>query len=340
MSKIKVSVIVAIYNVEPYIKRSLLSLVHQTLKDIEIICVDDKGTDASFQIVEEFAKKDKRFKLIYNKRNLGRAYSAQKGLEKAKGEYITFVDPDDWIDLNFLEKLYFAAKQNNCDIAKADRVLAYADQTTDPVQMNKLITSRLSKGLSLFSSWTFGWTTAIYKNKFIKKNKIHFSPLNVGFDVLFLTEILAKHPKVVIINGVFYYYLQRTSSVTKKIDAYNTQTWLLNILKILMVASQVPMKKDEFLSFFSTKINIFMRHLNEYEELNGDSKIYQNLLAVVLTRIPDFKKMYKFWPDRIQEWNKVQTFMETNYPKDVQEKIQNIIDNQIHAINIKENKNV
>ena len=116
---IRVSVLVPIYNVEKFLPECLDSLVNQTLKDIEIICINDGSTDRSPQIIQEYAKKDKRIKVI-NKKNSGYGDSMNQGLKKAKGEYIGIVESDDFIDLDAFEKFYKIAKKYDCDVVKSN----------------------------------------------------------------------------------------------------------------------------------------------------------------------------------------------------------------------------
>ena len=112
----KISVVVPVYNVEAYLERCLDSLINQTLSDIEIICVNDGSTDSSPEKLEEFAKKDSRIKII-NQENGGLSAARNTGIEAATGEYIGFVDSDDYVDLDFYEKLYNAATSHNADIS-------------------------------------------------------------------------------------------------------------------------------------------------------------------------------------------------------------------------------
>lgn len=111
----KVSVIVPVYNMEKYLNECIDSLINQTLQDIEIICVDDGSKDNSLQILNEYARKDNRIKVIH-KENGGVSSTKNAGIEAATGKYITFVDSDDWINLDGLEVLYNAAVENNADI--------------------------------------------------------------------------------------------------------------------------------------------------------------------------------------------------------------------------------
>ena len=115
----KVSVIIPVYNVEEYLRECLDSVVNQTLKDIEIICVNDGSTDNSLAILEEYAAKDERLR-VFTQENQGQSVARNLAMEKARGEYIGFVDSDDWIDLDFYEKLYRAAVKAQADIACAN----------------------------------------------------------------------------------------------------------------------------------------------------------------------------------------------------------------------------
>ena len=102
---IKVSIIIPVYNVEKYLQKCLESLVNQTLKEIEIICINDGSTDKSEEILKIFAQKDDRI-IVVNKENEGQSVARNVGIKLAKGEFLGFVDSDDWVDLDFFEKLY------------------------------------------------------------------------------------------------------------------------------------------------------------------------------------------------------------------------------------------
>ena len=110
----KVSVIIPVYNVEKYLPECLDSVIKQTLKDMEIICVDDGSTDSSGKIIDEYAAKDNRIVVIH-KQNGGYGQSCNKGLDIAKGEYVAILEPDDFVDEHMYEDLYNAAKQYDGD---------------------------------------------------------------------------------------------------------------------------------------------------------------------------------------------------------------------------------
>ena len=115
----KVSVILPIYNVSQYLRQALDSVINQTLRELEIICVDDGSTDDSLEIVREYAQKDSRIVVITGP-NGGYGKAMNKGLDRATGEYIGILEPDDYVDLHMFEDLYRIAAENRLDLVKAD----------------------------------------------------------------------------------------------------------------------------------------------------------------------------------------------------------------------------
>ena len=111
----KVSVIVAVYNIESYIGRCIKSLVNQTLDDVEIIIVNDKSTDQSRNVCEQFINEHNNIIIIDNEDNVGLSCSRNNGLKKASGKYVMFIDGDDYLETNTLERLYICAEERKCD---------------------------------------------------------------------------------------------------------------------------------------------------------------------------------------------------------------------------------
>ena len=119
MKKVKLSIIVPVFNTEKYLSECLNSLINQTLKSIEIICVDDGSTDNSLSILEKFHSKDERVKIIHQG-NFGVSVARNNGIAMAQGEYIGFVDSDDWVDADFFEKLYNASQKFGAEVVAGD----------------------------------------------------------------------------------------------------------------------------------------------------------------------------------------------------------------------------
>ena len=159
---IKVSVIIPVYNVEQYLEKCLDSVCGQTLKDIETICVNDCSADNSLAVLKDYAKNDNRVKLIDFKENKGVSAARNEGIRNAQGEYIGFVDSDDWIDLNFYEKLYNKAIETDADIVKGNLINYYKNKPNTTAALNKLIEKEKNK---LYFYCNF--SSAIYKKELL-----------------------------------------------------------------------------------------------------------------------------------------------------------------------------
>lgn len=125
---IKVSVIIPVYNAEKYLRRCLDSVIAQSLREIEVICVDDSSTDGSRKILERYAQRDKRIRLIFNEKTLHAGQSRNRGLEAARGEYVLFMDADDRISGDGLDKVYTQACRTDADVLRC-RAFDYNNET-------------------------------------------------------------------------------------------------------------------------------------------------------------------------------------------------------------------
>ena len=207
----KVSVIVPVYNAEKYLRRCLESLCHQTLKEIEIICVNDASNDESLAILKDYALYYPNIKIIDRNVNGGESAARNDGIRAARGEYLSFVDNDDWIDEEFLEKLYSVAKREDADIAKADvRIVGYDGLDCAPGWrgLNQKITTTGDK--FFFAVY---WWTGIYRRSLIQENAI-FLPkgMPLGGDIVFLNLAVRVANRVAVADGVFYHWIRREDS--------------------------------------------------------------------------------------------------------------------------------
>jgi len=179
-SEIFVSVLVPCYNVEKYLTTCLLSLVNQTLENIEIICVNDGSTDNTLRILNEFKEKDKRISVI-NKKNTGYGDSMNQALEIAKGEYIGIVESDDFCDVTMFEKLYAIAKKNCAEIARccffrhksSGKVVSNVPVKHEKTPKNKILNPNTE--LNIFFQSPAIWCS-IYKGSWLRENNIRFLP--------------------------------------------------------------------------------------------------------------------------------------------------------------------
>ena len=185
MNKAKVSIIVPVYNVEKYIDRCLNSLVNQTLKETEIIIVNDNTPDNSMKICEEYAKRDNRIKIYNKEQNEGLGLTRNYGIKKANGEYIAFVDSDDYVDNDFYEKLYNKIIKTNTDVCFAEykRYTSKNDIIVSKIPFKNEIENTkyvlqnmlsLSKNKAKINSLEGSACQSIYKRSIIDENNIFF----------------------------------------------------------------------------------------------------------------------------------------------------------------------
>ena len=226
---IKVSVIVPVYNVEKYLRKCLDSIINQTLKDIEIILVNDGSTDSSLSICEEYAEKDKRI-IVISKENAGPSHTRNAGLKTAKGEYISFVDSDDYIEENMLETLYNLGKKSSADIVFCNNDIVPFDKfecSPYPYPTGKTVyVSEFKSDINYFQHGdiTFVWRK-IYRRNFLSLNNIFFDDtLRFSEDKIF-TALCLQHAKSICgTDKILYHYVLREDSLVN--------IYILNILDI------------------------------------------------------------------------------------------------------------
>lgn len=213
----KVSVIVPVYNVEKYLNRCLNSLVKQTLKDIEIIVVNDGSPDNSSDIILKYVKKYKNV-VYYNKENGGLSDARNFGIEHANGEYIAFVDSDDYVDKDMLKKLYNKASSSNFDI-----VCCNFDYVDDNGNFIKYGNSKVINDLNgdsirrcMLDIYPTAWNKLYKKELF--ENGIRFKKGVWYEDVEFLYRLFPYVKSIGTINDSLYHYVQREGAITKTFD--------------------------------------------------------------------------------------------------------------------------
>ena len=219
MKKYTVSVIVPVYNVEKYIKECLESLVNQTLKNIEIIVVNDGSPDNSQSIIDEYAKKYPEKIKSYIKKNGGLSDARNYGIEKANGEYIAFVDSDDFVDVTMFEKMYNLAKNNNCLVSVCNLVKYH--EKTNSFKTNNFINKNEVIDITEVPNYiskcrSFAWNK-IYKKELFDDFK--FPKGQVYEDSAIIYNILFEAKKIFITNEALYFYrINREGAITTTIN--------------------------------------------------------------------------------------------------------------------------
>ena len=220
----KVSVIVPVYNVSKYLRKCLDSIIKQTLLDIEIICINDGSTDDSLAVLQEYAAKDARVKIL-DKPNSGYGASMNLGVSHATGEYIGIVESDDWVEPDMFEKLYQLAVTRQADVVKSDFYYYWSVPQEKNCKANVLPSSLLGQLIQprsqqlIFEVMPSIWS-AVYKRSFIVEKHIRFleTPGASYQDTSFNFLVLAWTERMYITNDAFLHYRQDNmqSSVNSK----------------------------------------------------------------------------------------------------------------------------
>lgn len=232
-NKYKLSIVALVYNLEKYLPRCLDALVNQTLDNIEIICVDDGSTDSAPKIIDKYARKYPDKVKAFHKKNGGEFTTRNYGLERATGEYVTFVDTDDYVELTWAEKLYNAAKKYDAGMAVCgfERINL---ETGKVVGRDMIGYGYTCKTVDPKDDFIVFINPAPW-NKVYKREKIQnlkFLPFRGFNDTMFLTEAFLQIDKIVFVPEVLYHYYLRNNSqihTINKEDVNNLKKYLLEV---------------------------------------------------------------------------------------------------------------
>lgn len=250
---IKVSIIVPVYNTSKYLRRCLDSLVNQTLKEIEIIVINDCSTDNSKDIIKEYELKYDNIKVFHNKTNKGIGYNRNLGIEKAKGEYISFIDSDDWVEVAMYEKMYNKAiKDNNdlviCNYYKMLEENSNVKKIECDYYINNHKDTTLEKSPSLINEINLAPWNKLYKKELLQDIRY---PINLKYeDAIVTIKTLSRAKKIGFINEQLNYYLVRSKSETtvmnkKVFDIFSILDMIIEELK----AKNYYSKIEDYLEF-------------------------------------------------------------------------------------------
>ena len=287
---VKVSAIIPVYNVEEYLSKCLDSVINQTLKDIEIIIVNDGSKDNSEKIIKDYQKKDKRIVYI-KKENGGQGSARNLGLKKTRGEYISFIDSDDWIDHNMFELMYNKAKENELEMVICGYKNIYNDKKEICLNSDDIIYDTLSnKSNKIFN--IISPCCKLYNRKFLINSGVIFLEEKIWYeDFAYSVNLLSLTNKIDFVNVPFYNYRIRDNSTMR-----NT-----NIIKNL-----------DLITIFEEIIG-FYKENNKYEEFYSELEYLaiDNILISGITRVVRISKDYKTRKKVIHEYFK---YMIKNFP--------------------------
>lgn len=305
---VKVSVVVPIYNTEKYLEQCLQSIVSQTLKDLEIICVNDGSTDNSLQIIERFANEDDRIKII-SKENTGYGDSMNIGLKRASGEYIGIVESDDFIENDMYEKLYLCAKNNDLDIVKSN-FYKYSDKqgkqkhNCDETIVYDEVINPLERGFGKMEEMSH-WS-CLYKHSFIAQNNICFLPTKgASFQdcsFMFIAFLYAK--RVMFLKEAYLYY--RIDNINSSVKSKEKVFAIFGEYERIWQVYEKEEKTETLLKICPIK---YMHYFGHYWRVDSIFQ-YSFLMKLSDSLKLDNKKNYldkKYWDSKL--WDEISLVM-------------------------------
>lgn len=348
MNKYKVSVIIPVFNMEEYITECLDSILNQTLKDIEILCIDDCSTDNSSEIIKNF--KDSRIKYIKLDRNSGSAIARNRGIDEANGEFIVFMDSDDYYYNNdSLEKLYTNAILNNTNIIAGNLLVYYVKYNLKKPFIDDSYFSE-NKFYSFKDNYisTFNYQRFMFKRDFLINNKLFFPNYLRRQDPVFLLRVMLQNDIFYGINDIIYTY-----RFTHKEINWNTQRkkdYISSCKENLSICKENNMPKHYLWEFLEFKQSVLLENLFKIDDDINDhiqevkrSIYYPFIKSTISSKIQDHEKYYiNNLLNIISSYsnNKIVIYGFGNIGIDLYEKIKIhgnvkcIIDNNLYGINV------
>lgn len=267
-----VSIIVPIYKVEPYLRRCLDSIVNQTYANLEIILVDDGSPDGCPQICDEYASNDNRI-IVVHKKNGGLSDARNVGLDICKGDYISFVDSDDYVDHNFIESLIEPTKKDSYDFIIADHLSSNEQKGSTHLSCNE---GPIQDNLTIIRSYCSlqyppsAWAK-IYRSSFLKSNQFRFQKGLLFEDQLWSCMLASSAEKIFIIHKQVYHYTIRTDSIMQCNDidfSKRLSSWCFILSTELEILSAYKIKLNKLYSlFFLNKIIEILKISNGQKQL-------------------------------------------------------------------------
>ncbi len=296
---IKVSVILPVYGVAAYIEKCTQSLLNQTLQEMEFLFVDDHGPDNSIELLKQTIAghpRERQFRILTPEHNLGAGMARNYAIPEARGEYIAFVDSDDWIAPDTFEKLYATAQQyGGVDLCYSQQYKDYTDGTPSVILTNPIVEPgefTYEKRAYFLTHYVSYFTTFIFKRSFIEQRSVRFPDDRSADDSFFLACALMTAKSIARIDVPFYHYLIRPGSVTTTKDSVKYKKRLTVFSKLMAYAKEQGvydgLKQElDFLyikkGYISSLVNYVTNALEPRKEVFKE--IYQALLA----EVPDYK---------------------------------------------------
>lgn len=255
-----VSVILPVYNASDYLYQCLDSIVNQTLKEIEIIAINDGSTDNSLEILQEYSKKDSRI-IIINQENHGAGISRNNGIEIARGKYLSILDGDDFVKLDMLEKAYNKAEQTQAEIC-VFRCESYDNQTTHTTPMTYTIREFLLPKEEVFSPLEVrkdifkvfvGWAwDKLFLTEFVKSNDLYFQDLRTTNDLYFVYTALVIATRITVLNDILISHRENINTSLSQTRQQSSECFyfaLSELKQFLLCRELYPRFRVDFINY-------------------------------------------------------------------------------------------
>lgn len=273
MKRSLVSIIIPIYNVEKYLRECLENVINQTYNEIEIICVEDVSTDNSLEILREYEGRDTRIKVIMNEKNRGLSYARNRGFREATGKYLYYLDSDDYIERNAIEKLCLYAEHYNTDGIYFDsRLLEETEGLGSPPLQYRLpnIDKKIYEGPKLFkilkennvyvnSVWRCFW-----KREFLEQYKLEFADGLLAEDQLFSLKGILLGKRMMVINENYHVYRRREGTLSTKVTPLMMISLFKNYCALLEFWNEHSFEKEVQSIISDHLMNILINAKREY----------------------------------------------------------------------------
>ncbi|MGN0327446.1 MAG: glycosyltransferase family 2 protein [Lachnospira sp.] len=310
----KVSIIIPVYNSAPYLRRCLDSVQNQTYKNLEIICVDDGSTDGSQNIVDEYGKADDRFVVIH-KENGGESSARNEGLLKSTGEYIGFMDCDDWIETDMYEVLVRAIENNDVDIAASGWIKSCNDTETEITNKKTVKDGIIDKQHLLhyiyerdsYRGFAYMWDKLYKADLFRKENEeclLFDENLKLGGDVIMLAQLALRAEKAVYINKAFYHYIQRSDSGCHSIDLKKRQDWLKSYFMVIELFEENRVSED-ILSYVKRFLAYHSSNVADMAFLQKDKEMLEYSQNIMKDYENEYISLNQAYPERITRYMEI-----------------------------------
>lgn len=283
MNKELISVIIPAYNSEKYIERCVDSVKNQTYKKLEIIIINDGSTDNTGNLISDIAKSDSRIKII-NQDNHGVSYTRNKGIDIAKGKYITFIDSDDYYEMDAIEHLYYIIISKNYDAVRGNYRLKKDSKVIETGVVEKQeVKDYLKLYNNIFDNSLPSYTVLLLiKREFLTNNNIYFDEkISMMEDTIFYTNLFSKHPNAFLDDKITYNYEYNQDSASKSSKYYERN--LYNTIQVNKKIKSI-LKKNKYNEnkLNSNSYNIISNYLfSLYFILNNNDwdRLYKDIIS-------------------------------------------------------------